>query len=168
MNSSTRARMAAAGALVLATALLGGCSALDGILGGSVTRDAQTQEVTEAGDADVFTLRVGDCFNDVDATEVTEVPAVPCADAHDNEVYLSFDMPDGEWPGQEAIDAAAEAECTPAFSSFVGLDYDSSSLDWYAIYPVQGGWEDLGDREILCAVWDPAGMIEGTLAGAAR
>lgn len=168
MTSFTHARIAAAGALLLAAAALGGCSALSGIFGGNVTRDAQTQEVTEAGTADVFTLRVGDCFDDTSGTEIADVPAVPCTQSHDNEVYHSFEMPAGEWPGDEGIDAAANEQCGPAFDAFVGLAYDASTLDWFPITPLQGGWETLDDREILCAVWDPAGKVEGTLAGVAR
>lgn len=168
MNSSTRARITAAAAILVVTAALGGCSALGSILGENVTRDSDTQEVTEAGSADVFTLRTGDCFDDTEGTEISDVPAVPCAESHDNEVYHSFEMAAGEWPGDEGIDAAADEQCSAEFDTFVGLAYAESTLDWFPITPLQSGWETVDDREILCAVWDPAGKIEGSLAGVAR
>lgn len=169
MTSSARARTLAAGGLLVAAITLGGCSVLDGLVGEDVTRDSDTQEVTEAGTADVFSLREGDCFDDESTgTEISDVPAVPCAESHDNEIYLSFEMPDGDWPGDDGIDLAAEEQCGPAFDEFVGLAYDSSTLDWFPITPLQDGWESVDDREILCVIWDPAGKVEGSLAGVAR
>lgn len=82
-------RPALVGAVLLVGLGLTGCSALGNILSGeTVTRDESSQEVTEGGTADVFSLRVGDCFDDEDTTseEVSQVPAVPCSDPHDNEI----------------------------------------------------------------------------------
>lgn len=162
-------RLLCASTLVVSAGLLGGCSALESITGaGSAARDADTQEVTEAGDAGVFTVRVGDCYNDTEGTEVSDVPVVPCAEPHDNEIYYTFTMPAGEWPGDEAIAAAAEEQCGAQFDAFVGLAYAESALDWYPITPLESGWNEIDDREIICAVWDPAGQVTGTLAGVAR
>lgn len=168
MPMSWPTRAAAALALAVAATGVTGCSALSGMFGESATRDAETQEVTDGGSADVFSLRVGDCFDDSPGGAISDVPAVPCNEPHDNELYHSFEMPEGEWPGDEAVDAAADEQCTAEFEVFVGMDYASSTLDWFPITPLQDGWESIDDREILCAVWDPNGMIEGTLAGAAR
>ena len=33
---------------------------------------------------------------------------VDCASQHDSEVYAVVNLPDGPWPGQEAVDAAIE------------------------------------------------------------
>lgn len=167
--SIARTGIFASAALVAALALAG-CSTVQGFGGGAdePSRDADTQEITESGDADVFTLRPGDCFNDTAAGEIDAVPVVPCAEAHDNEVFASHMMPDGEFPGQDGITAFADANCTPDFETFVGTAWEESSLEWFPITPTQGSWESAGDREVLCAVWDPAGQVEGTLAGAAR
>lgn len=155
--------------LVVSASFLGGCSAIEGLLGSSTAaRDAETQEVTEAGDADVFSLRVGDCYNDTSGESISDVPAVKCSDPHDNEIYFTFVMPAGEWPGDEAITAAAEEQCGAQFDIFVGLPYAESVLDWYPITPLEEGWNEIDDREILCAVWDTTGQISGSLAGVAR
>jgi hypothetical protein len=142
---------------------------LQGVFGGeTVARDSDTQEVTEAGTADVFTLRVGDCFDTVDSEEVTEVPAVPCGEPHDDEIYYEFTMPDGDYPGQDAIDAEAEAECGPQFDTFVGLAYADSVLDWYPLTPTEAGWNELEDRVVQCVIYEPSVRVEGSLAGVAR
>ena len=147
---------------------LGGCSALSGIFGQSAARDADSQEITAPGSADVFTLRVGDCFDDNSETEISDVPGVPCANPHDNEVYYTFQMPEGDYPGKAAITAAAEEGCVPQFESFIGISYSDSKLDWFPLTPLEDGWNSLNDREIVCAAYDPDGKVTGSLAGVAR
>lgn len=171
MTSKTLgARVAVGATILLAAGGFTGCSALAEVLGmETATRDAESQEVTEAGNADVFSLRVGDCFDDDSMTgEISDVPVVPCGESHDNEVYYAFEMPAGDWPGDTAIDEAALEQCDPQFATFVGLSYAESTLDWFPITPTQDGWESIGDHEILCAIWDPAGPVSGSLAGVAR
>lgn len=159
--SARRASMIAAAALGIA--LLAGCSA------GAPTRDETTNEITEAGDADVFQIAVGDCTNDVADGEMSEVPVVPCGEPHDNEIFFAFDMPDGEFPGAEAFSAAAEEQCPAAFESFVGIALADSMYQWWPITPSEGSWNEGNDREILCLAFDPSlTQIEGSLAGAAR
>lgn len=161
ISRSLTRRLPALLAVAILVTGLAGCS-------GSATRDDDSQEVTEAGTADVFSLRLGDCFNDTTDEEISDVPAVPCAEPHDNEVYHSFLMPDGEFPGQAAIDAAVEETCLNEFESFVGMAYDVSTLDIFPLTPTEQGWDELADREIICTVYDPAGQTSGSLKGAAR
>jgi hypothetical protein len=168
----TRTRTAVVGGLVVLGLALGGCSTIQSLIGGgqNVTRDAESQEVTEAGTADVFTLQVGDCFDDEGgAEEVMDVPAVPCAEPHDNEVYYEFSLAGDEFPGEDAIRAEAEAECTPAFEEFVGMAYADSALDWFPFYPTEGSWNEMGDRVVQCAIYDGSlAKVQGSLAGVAR
>ena len=59
--------------------------------------------IVEAGNVSAFQIRVGDCFDDAgifgegDAT-VSDVPALPCAEPHDNEVYAVFDVNLAKFP----------------------------------------------------------------------
>lgn len=169
----TRARLSLAALVVTGAVTLSGCSILDQFAPASVpARDAATGEVTQQTDnADVFQVRVGDCLNTgaLDAsTEITDVPVVPCAEPHDDEVYHAFELADGEFPGEDAILAEADATCVAQFAEFIGLAYEQSTLDYWPMYPTEGSWEN-GDREVLCIAWDPAGeKVTGTLAGAAR
>lgn len=158
------ARSRAAGAVVLAALALSAAACAPS----QPTRDAQSGEITEAvDDADVFALRVGDCLGDSPEGDVASVPTVPCDEPHTDEIYLSTELPDGDFPDEEAFIAHAEEECMPAFAEFVGLAYEDSVLELTTMEPTEESWAD-GDREVLCLVYDPAGEVTGSLEGARR
>jgi hypothetical protein len=121
-------------------------------------RDDQGQ-ITEANEsANVFAVTVGDCTNDTRAPsgKVSTVATVPCEEPHDNEAYLQGDLPDGEFPGDDAVHTAADEMCGAGFEAFVGLAYDSSRLDYYPLSPSEGSW-GVGDQEVVCFVYDSTG-----------
>lgn len=170
--SSRSIRLIAAPILAAALAFsMSGCSILSSVLGSpsAPVRDSQTGEVTEGTDkADVFALRVGDCLlTEGSVGEVDSVPTVPCSQAHDDEIFHSFMMKDGDYPGDDAINAEFEKICIPEFERFIGMSYDESTLDMWPFTPTSGSWSQ-GDREVLCVAWDPSGQVTGTLKGAAR
>jgi Septum formation len=118
----------------------------------------------------VFELAVGDCFDDGDMAlgefeEVGEVPLVDCSEPHHNEVYAVVTV-DGEvFPGEEAIQAQADEVCFAAFDPFVGLDYESSALDFGWLVPTADSWE-MGDRVVACFVYRlDLAEVSGTLEG---
>jgi len=118
-------------------------------------RDA-TGAIVDAGSVDAFQMRVGDCFDDgstFDDDEVNSVPGVPCTSPHDNEVYAVYDVTAQSFPGDAIADMAHEG-CLQRFESFVGKDYDSSSLDIATLYPSRESWNGQNDREVVCAVYD--------------
>ncbi|MEP6479281.1 MAG: septum formation family protein [Rhodoglobus sp.] len=147
-----------------ASIALAGCSLL-----GNVANNGSTDQSTGEGtDSDVFSIKVGDCLNDGDVEgEVSSVPITDCAKPHDSEAFKSILMADGDFPGDDAVTQQAIDGCTAAFTDFVGIDYDSSSLDFSYYFPTSDSWAQ-GDREILCLAIDPNGQTTGTLAGAAR
>ena len=162
-------RLLAVGAALVVALPLTGCSAIRDLLpvpAPQPERDETTQEIVEEGQADVFALRVGDCMNTVEEDLVTEVPVVPCSEPHDDEVYFDFQLDDGEYPGDDAVLEQADASCLEQFEPFVGLAYETSTLDFYAYRPSEESWAQ-GDRVVSCVVWDPAGRVTGSLAGAA-
>jgi len=109
-------------------------------------------EITSAGAVGAFEVRVGDCFNDeaFESTEISEIPAVPCSDPHDNQVYAVFDIPGDAWPGDESVEEAAFQGCYERFAGSIGKSYEDSMIDYTAIYPSQGSWNQVDDREVLC------------------
>ena len=158
--------LAAAAALALG---LTGCSGINSMMGGE-TRDDTSGEIVEGGTTDVFQLRVGDCLNDElseTATEVTDVPTVPCSDAHSYEVFQNITMAEAdEYPGETDTVAQADSDCQAAFEGFVGLSYEESQYDFSYYYPTEESWGS-GDRVINCLITDPAGPNTGSLAGVA-
>ncbi|WP_127473759.1 septum formation family protein [Microbacterium sulfonylureivorans] len=157
----------AAGAVFLGVGI-GGLVVNDVVNGPDASRDDTTQEVVEAGNEDVFALRVGDCFDDVEAAEFASLPVIPCDEPHTNQVFGSYALPDGDWPGDESIGEGSIAECDALFEKFVGIGYDESALDWWTISPTEESWTTEDDREVQCVIFDPAGEVTGTLEAAAR
>ena len=160
-------RPAAAAALTCTAALvLGGCS----LLGQDEPERDAAGQVTEATDAGAFTLRVGDCLEPVswDGGATSSFPVIPCAEEHESEIYASMLLDDGEYPGPEAVNAAASEYCASAFAEFVGTPWEQSDLQFAFLVPTAETWEQQGDREVLCLVMDPEALTTGTLEGAAR
>ena len=59
-----------------------------------------------------------------------------------------------EWPGDAAIEAAADEKCESAFASYVGLEIDESRLDFGFLTPHEDSWTD-GKVTLICLVMDP-------------
>lgn len=159
-------RVAAAAALsCTALIALTGCSLLGGA--DEPERD-ESGDVTEASDADAFSIRVGDCLESMDwgAEGFTTVPVIPCAEEHESEVYAAVDLPEGDYPGDESVATQADEYCYGEFQGFVGVAWEDSAYDYGYLSPSPESWEQ-GDREVLCMVMDPNGLTTGSLAGAA-
>lgn len=113
-----------------------------------------------------FHPEVGMCF-DVrkDQPKLSE-SIVPCGERHDDEVYAVFDLDVGEYPGETALQLAADEGCRARFADFIGISFDESILEISSLWPSQSAWLD-GDRRISCVVWYPEDAVVGSLAGAA-
>jgi hypothetical protein len=172
MSTISRRRLpplAATASLLVALVALTGCSVLDAVTPKEqAVRDDDTSEVTEAGQADVFTVAVGDCFNDGNAEEISAVPVVPCDQPHDFEAYSAFDIAGDAFPGDDAVRQQAEEGCSPAFAAFNGLGYDESALYLGYLLPTNESWTGQDDREVLCYIYEENVQTTGTLQGAAR
>ena len=123
------------------------------------------------GSVDAFTIRMGDCFDNTrslasdEAGEVSSLPGVPCSEPHDNEVYAVFEVDYGSFPGDDMMSEHAFEACLARFEDFVGIEYESSTLDITALYPSSQSWSMHNDREVVCAVYD---MNDGKLTGTAK
>lgn len=165
-HSTTLARTLAALTMAAASVLLTGCSLLGNVVAGPTP--TPTGDPTNGTETDAFAIAVGDCLNDGNVEgEVSTVAVIDCAEPHDREAYLSIQVDDGKYPGEDAILAQAKADCLTGFNSFAGINYDQSTLSFSYYYPTEGSWGN-GDREILCLILDPAGKTSGSLADAAR
>jgi hypothetical protein len=131
----------------------------------------QAQETAAPGaeEVDVFDLKVGDCLADSapPGEEVSSVQSVPCSEPHSEEIYAAVTLPEGDFPGTEAMDAQADELCAAEFESFVGLPYEESVLYLTYLTPTRESWSE-GDREVICSVYDPAGEVSGSLRGVER
>jgi hypothetical protein len=136
--------------------MLSGCSLIGNLIGGQ---------------DDVFSIEVGDCFNDSTGTDeegyVSGVDSVACSEAHDNEVYSVFTVDGDDYPGEEAVMAEADSLCSTSFEEFVGVIYDESELYLTYLYPTDQSWSG-GDKEIVCVIYEDGAKTTGTLASANR
>jgi hypothetical protein len=97
-------------------------------------------------------LGIGDCFDDTSADD--QVARRNCPEAHDGELVAIVSLPDGTYPGDQAIEKAADRACTPPFGTYVGKSRDQSELylAWWT--PDQYTW-DSGDRRVFCVAYGP-------------
>lgn len=128
--------------LAVCALALGACGLLD-------EEDSLRDEngnVVEAGEIDVFSLTVGDCFSNLPAGST--VNAQPCAEEHLYEIYHVFDVDLAEFD-EAAIDAAASEGCVAAFDGYMGVSFDASYYTYDGLQPSAGSWA-ADDREVIC------------------
>lgn len=114
----------------------------------TTTTEAPTETI--GGEVDVFSFEVGNCFSDAGGDTVDSLPLVSCAEEHSVEVYALYDLPEGDFPGQqETSDLSAEG-CLERFDAYVGLAYADSVYDINTIFPTENTWNNLFDREVIC------------------
>gem|GEM_PF-634029 len=118
----------------------------------------------------VHTLVVGECFNDTERIltsdeAVTDVPRENCTLEHDNEVIASIELTQDKFPGDEAVATMGTERCLPKFEEFIGVSAEEAgTLAYDSFEPSVESWE-LGDREILCFVYDTAAPSVYSLKG---
>ena len=116
------------------------------------------------------TLVVGECFNNtvtITATEdeVVDVPRENCTLDHDNEVIASIQLDGAIFPGDDSVIIQGFKNCLPEFEEFIGVGFEEAgTLEYDFFGPTEASWA-LGDREILCFVYDSAAQTAYTLEG---
>lgn len=126
--------------------------------------------IQEEGDLSVFKFRIGDCFNDpsTESEQISDVDAVPCSEAHDNEVFYLFNLPDGDYPSESSVEEAVVAECLPAYETYVGTAYEVSELFFFPLTPTEDSWELQSDREVVCSLYEDGAQLVGSMKGSGR
>ncbi len=115
------------------------------------------------GKGNVFSLKVGDCFEDQAVGEVQDVPIVECSDPHDNEVYSVYELADGSLPPQQEMLAG----CEERFGTIIGIPYVDSVIYAGALMPSPDSW-DQGDHDVICYGYIPDEKMTATIVGAAK
>lgn len=163
MTHSPRATRSVTPALVLAAAAtaiaLTGCTQVAGVV-----------EQILPEDSGVHTLVVGECFNDTELIltaedAVTDVPRENCTLEHDNEIIASIELTQSKFPGDDEADTMGTERCLPKFEEFIGVTAEEAgTLAYDSFVPSAASWK-LGDREILCFVYDTAAPSVYSLKG---
>jgi len=109
--------------------------------------------LSTAGSVSIDDLRVGDCFDVGDETEITDVDGVPCTEPHEYEVFALDTYEADALPGDAELEAVFEDVCVEPFAAYVGIDYLDSELYGSMITPSEESWAD-GDRGFVCFLYD--------------
>lgn len=144
--------------------LLAGFAVLALVVGGC---DSSTDE---AGASTLFRLQTGDCFRSSAGTsgrtvEIKDVTTVPCADAHDGEVFAVVAHPaakDAAYPGDDAVADFASGECLTRFTDYTGGTYDDSDLQVATVRPDHDSWADKDDRDVACVLYQQGATLTGS------
>ncbi|MDR2620768.1 MAG: septum formation family protein [Propionibacteriaceae bacterium] len=148
-----RSALLAAAALTL-TVTTSGCSLF------SQPRD-DSGTLTAAATIHINETKVGDCIAEFPESGggISDVKAVPCATAHNAEVYAKTEN------SLASSKSWAEDYCTGEFASYIGIDWNSSILEATYVAPPSGST----DKTLVCIVMEP-GVTDATtsLRGSAK
>lgn len=120
----------------------------------------------------VPTLEIGQCSNGIRPGATLTADAyrsIPCESPHEAEVFGSVQyVGSGAFPGETALLDFGQAPCAAAFASYVGIDFQESSLQAIIVTPSEATWIK-GDRAIVCVAFGPNGStLTGSIRGTAR
>ncbi|MDW4909526.1 DUF4190 domain-containing protein [Streptomyces sp. ADMS] len=116
-----------------------------------------------------FSLAKGDCFDTLDGSLeglAYDVDTVPCSVAHDGEVFASFQLPSGAYPGDDRVTELADDKCYALQDSYAMDTWAvPGDADVYYLTPTRQSWR-LGDHEVTCVFGNVD--AQGTLTGSLR
>jgi hypothetical protein len=101
-------------------------------------------------------VEVGECLPDgVDVIGIREAdPArVPCSEEHRYEVYARTRIDLGaDWPGEAAVDAAADEACQEELADGAGIDREDPppGVRILRVQPTEDSWTNDRDRSVEC------------------
>ncbi|WP_158574004.1 DUF4190 domain-containing protein [Streptomyces triticagri] len=151
--------LSATGAVLLSVSLVTGAAGdfMDGFREGM-------QDARKNGGS--FSLSKGDCFNAPGGRMsgvARDVDVVSCEEPHDGEVFGSFRLSDGGYPGEKRLTAMADARCSSLVDNYLG-DSDGARDDLYLYFygPTVGSYSG-GDREVSCILGKENGKLTGSL-----
>lgn len=119
--------------------------------------------VVGSGTKTATDVGVGDCLAEIpDSARVLTVKTVDCAETHAGEVFAVLNMPDGDYPGDAAVEEYSN-RCGPALATYSPAAMTDDSVKLYVLYPTEQTWGQ-GDRAVTCvATLDPprTGSLKG-------
>lgn len=127
---------------------------------------AVPSERPDTAAAEPFHPEVGQCLDARKDRPSGPDSIVPCDEPHDDEVYATFTLDHGEYPGEAAAETLANDGCRARFADFIGIADEDSVFEFFPMYPSPEGWNAHGDRTVRCIVWYPADTVVGSLSGA--
>jgi hypothetical protein len=140
-----------------------GVIALVGVAAGVlavITHGFKPKTVITYRPAAVFGLRPGECINSTGSG--LNFTVLSCATPHDAEVFATFSLPKGAWPGDSAVQQDAGNGCESRFGSYLNPQLATADLTQEYVYPNQAAWQ-AGERTVVCEVSAASGQLTGSV-----
>jgi hypothetical protein len=125
-----------------------------------ITHGFRPKTVITYRPAAVFGLRPGECINS--AANGLNVTLLSCATPHDAEVFATFSLPAGAWPGASAVQLEAGNGCVSRFGSYLNPQLATADMTQEYVYPNQAAWQ-AGERTVVCEVRAVTGKLTGSV-----
>ena len=112
--------------------------------------------VTKAGDWSTFDLRAGDCLlppPDLKG-DVENLPVVPCAENHTQEVFGLVKHPADAFPGMGELANFADGKCVGELQTSLGVSPSDGFFVSYLL-PSFDSWNKKDDRTVVCVLVFP-------------
>lgn len=121
----------------------------------------------------VFRVKAGQCFQSPKKVqaELTKLSRVSCTSGHTQEAYAVVTYTGNgsgftdEYPGDTVLKTYADGVCAQKFSSYVGVDYQDSTLFFTYLLPSARGWQQSHDRKIICFVTTTGALLHKSVKG---
>jgi hypothetical protein len=120
---------------------------------------------------DITSLAVGDCVRDMAGSggfAPDFVDVVDCSQPHTDEVYATFQLRDGSYPGDRRVELLAGRGCDKRFAAYVGISVNRTTLDQFTVTPSKETWSFDDDRGVLCTVGSPGHPTKGSVRHSGR
>ncbi len=148
--------LAVAGIILGILALVGAAVGVLAVL----THGFRPKTVITYRPAAVFGLRPGECINS--AGNSLNVTVLSCASPHDAEVFATFSLPRGSWPGASAVQQDAANGCASRLGGYLNPQLATAALGQEYVYPNQAAWQ-AGERTVVCEVSAVSGQLTGSV-----
>ncbi len=136
----------------------------------TLVRHLANEPIASTG-VDITSLAVGDCVRDMafsDGFAPDFVDVVDCTRLHTDEVYATFTLRDGTYPGDQRVEALADRGCVKRFAAYVGSSTARTTLDIYFVTPSKESWSLDHDQGVLCTVGSPGHPTKGSVRHSGR
>ncbi len=105
--------------------------------------------ISDKGSVSATDVKAGDCLAQLPASGlVITVDTAPCSEPHTGEIFSVMKMPDGDFPGQFAIEEY-QNKCAPELARYSPNAAADPGVGLFVLYPSEDSWKQ-GDRTVTC------------------